>query len=203
MHGIFLARNLLFPPPTHVRTTVGNHRRCIEGLCPTVAELAARLGGCVTLIPWVKVTMPAIIIRPALDSLRSLPTLYQISESWGKLELKLETNDTRYWVTTEGVPKKTNGAPINYIVDYVTVEKLSEEGNWDLKAVYSPEAWRLSQGFDYCQVLQQELITLRDQLDTNFSWATLRQVEELERELEVATKVVSGLAAQVRKRVGS
>jgi hypothetical protein len=146
--------------------------------------------------------MPATI-RPALDSLRNLPTLYQISETWGKLELKLETNDTRYWVTTEGVAQKTNGAPINYIVDYVTVEKLTEEGNWDLKAVYSPEAWRLSQGFDYCQVLQQELITLREQLDSQFSWATLRQIEELEHELEVANKVVSELAAQVRKRVGS
>src|SRR5579871_5971450 len=85
-------------------------------------------------------------IRPALQSLRQLPTLHQVSEAWGRLELKLETDDTRYWITTEVVPQKTSGTPINYVVNYVTVEKLSEDGNWDLKAVYSPEAWRLSQG---------------------------------------------------------
>jgi hypothetical protein len=143
--------------------------------------------------------MPALI-RPALQSLRSLPTLYQISETWGKLELKLETDDTRYWVTTEGVQQKTNGAPINYIVNYVTVEKLSKEGNWDLKAVYSPEAWQLSQGFDYCQVLQQEVTSLREQLEARFSWETLRQIEETERELEIANVAVSELANRVRYR---
>ena len=146
--------------------------------------------------------MPATI-RPALHSLRSLPTLYQISESWGRLELKLETIDTRYWVTTEGVAQKTTGAPINYIVDYVTVEKLTSEGNWDLKAVYSPDAWRLSQGFDYCQVLQQELNGLSDQLERRFSWETTRQVEAIERELEFANKSVSKLAAKVRNGVSS
>jgi hypothetical protein len=143
--------------------------------------------------------MPALI-RPALQSLRSLPTLYQISETWGKLELKLETDDTRYWVTTEGVKQKTNGAPINYIVNYVTVEKLSKEGNWDLKAVYSPEAWQLSQGFDYCQVLQQEVTSLREQLEASFSWDVLRQIEETERELEMANVAVSELANRVRYR---
>jgi hypothetical protein len=146
--------------------------------------------------------MPAPI-RPALQSLRSLPTLYQISESWGRLELKLETNDTRYWVTTEGVAQKTTGAPINYIVDYVTVEKLTAEGSWDLKAVYSPDAWRLSQGFDYCQVLQNELNGLRDQLDLRFSWETLKQAESVERELAVANQAVSELAATVRNRIPS
>jgi hypothetical protein len=147
-------------------------------------------------------TMPAATIRPALKSLRSLPTLYQISESWGRLELKLETPDTRYWVTTEGVPQKTSGAPINYIVDYVTVEKLTDDGSWDLKAVYSPEAWKMSQGFDYCQVLQHELLDLRDQLDTRFSWEVLREIEKIEAELELANAAVSALAASVRHRAG-
>ncbi len=143
--------------------------------------------------------MPSTI-RPALKSLQSLPTLYQISECWGKLELKLETTDTRYWVTTEGVAQKTNGAPINYVVDYVTVEKLTEEGHWDLKAVYSPDAWRLSQGFDYCQVLQQELTALRDQLDVHFSWETLRKVEEVERELQMTNAALADLSAKVKSR---
>src|SRR5215210_5821418 len=121
-------------------------------------------------------------IRPDLNVLRRLPTIHQVSESWGKLELKLETGDTRYWLTTEGVTRKTSGTPINYVVDYVTVEKLSDDGSWDLKAVYSPEAWKLSQGFDYCQMLYQELKRLNSDLEDRFSWDTLRQIEEVEQE---------------------
>src|ERR1700722_6441326 len=105
-------------------------------------------------------------IRPALHSLRCLPTIYQVAETWGKLELKLETRDTRYWVTTEGVPQKTSGTPINYVIDYVTVEKLSDDGSWNLKAVYSPEAWKLSQAFDYCQMIYQDLHRLNASQET-------------------------------------
>src|SRR5437660_7456033 len=128
--------------------------------------------------------MSTTIIRPALQSLRSLPTLHQVSEPWGKLELKLETQDTRYWITTEGVPQKTSGTPINYVVDYVTVEKLTDDGSWDLKAVYSPEAWKLSQGFDYCQMLYQELNRLHAQQEDAFSWETVKRIEAIENELE-------------------
>src|SRR5919202_6831482 len=124
-------------------------------------------------------TMTSTLIRPDLQSLRRLPTLHQVSEPWGKLELKLETEDTRYWVTTEGVPHKTSGTPINYVVNYVTVEKLSDDGTWDLKAVYSPEAWKLSQGFDYCQMLYQELNRLNEELENKFSWETLKEVRRV------------------------
>jgi hypothetical protein len=139
-------------------------------------------------------------IRPALHSLRQLPTLHQVSETWGRLELKLETDDTRYWITTEGVPQKTSGTPINYVVNYVTVEKLSEDGNWDLKAVYSPEAWRLSQGFDYCQMLYQELNRLNEENEKAFSWETIRQIEAVEAELEKANRAVFELSEKVRSR---
>jgi hypothetical protein len=139
-------------------------------------------------------------IRPALQSLRQLPTLHQVSETWGRLELKLETDDTRYWITTEGVPQKTSGTPINYVVNYVTVEKLSEDGNWDLKAVYSPEAWRLSQGFDYCQMLYQELNRLNEEQEKEFSWDTVRQIEEVQDELEKANAAVFELSEKVRSR---
>ena len=54
-------------------------------------------------------------IRPALHSLQRMPTIHQVAESWGRLELKLETDDTRYWVTTEGVPHKMSGTPIKGI----------------------------------------------------------------------------------------
>jgi hypothetical protein len=140
------------------------------------------------------------MIRPALHSLRQLPTLFQVAESWGKLELKLETDDTRYWVTTEGVPRKTTGAPINYVVDYVTVEKLSADGNWDLKAVYSPEAWKLSQGFDYCQLLQAEIDRLTQENELAFSWERMRQIEDIEKELLQANRIVAQLSDVVRSR---
>jgi hypothetical protein len=140
----------------------------------------------------------ATTIRPTLQSLRSLPTLHQVSEPWGKLELKLETQDTRYWITTEGVPEKTSGTPINYVVNYVTVEKLSDDGSWDLKAVYSPEAWKLSQGFDYCQMLCQELNRLKGQLEEHLSWDTVREIAQVESELEAANRAVFVLSEKVR-----
>jgi hypothetical protein len=142
------------------------------------------------------------MIRPTLQSLRKLPTLVQVSETWGKLELKLETDDTRYWVTTEGVPHKTSGAPINYFVDYVTVEKRSADGNWDLKAVYSPEAWKLSQGFDYCQMLQAELDRLHEDNEDCFSYDRIEEIERVEEELKQANRVVAQLAEKVRSRWG-
>jgi hypothetical protein len=138
-------------------------------------------------------------IRPNLTILRRLPTIVQVAEAWGKLELKLETDDTRYWLTTEGVAQKTTGTPINYVVDYVTVEKKADDGGWDLKAVYSPEAWKLSQGFDYCQMLFQELERLKGQLEEKFSWDAAREVEQLERELELTNRAVYELSEKVRQ----
>ena len=137
-------------------------------------------------------------IRPNLNELREMPTIHQVSEAWGRLELKLETDDTRYWLTTEGVARKTSGLPINYVKDYVTVEKLAEDGSWDLKAVYSPEAWKLSQGFDYCQLLYQELERLNAELEDHFSWELVGQIEEVERELETTHRVVFELSEKVR-----
>ncbi len=142
----------------------------------------------------------ATAIRPALNSLLRMPTLHQVSEAWGKLELKLETTDTRYWVTTEGVPQKTSGTPINYVIDYVTVEKLSEDGNWDLKAVYSPEAWKLSQAFDYCQILYQELNHLDAEQEESFSWERVREIDRVQKELDAANKIVFELSEKVRSR---
>ena len=142
------------------------------------------------------------LIRPDLNVLRRLPTIHQVAESWGKLELKLETTDTRYWLTTEGVARKTSGTPINYVVDYVTVEKLSDDGRWDLKAVYSPEAWKLSQGFDYCQLLYRELDRLKARQEERFSWETVREIEALEHELELTNRTVFELSEKVRQACG-
>jgi hypothetical protein len=143
--------------------------------------------------------MTTTAIRPDLIALRKMPTIHKVAEPWGKLELKLETADTRYWLTTEGVLRKTSGTPINYVVDYVTVEKRTDDGSWDLKAVYSPEAWKLSQGFDYCQMLYQELERLRADLDEQFSWGTLREIESVEKELEATNRAVFELSEKVRQ----
>jgi len=139
------------------------------------------------------------VIRPDLNELRRLPTIHHVAEPWGRLELKLETYDTRYWLTTEGVTRKTSGTPINYVVDYVTVEKRSNDGSWDLKAVYSPEAWKLSQGFDYCQMLHDELDRLQAKLEDHFSWETVRDLDSVQRELDLTNRVVFELSEKVRQ----
>lgn len=139
------------------------------------------------------------VIRPDLVALRRMPTIHHVSEPWGRLELKLETLDTRYWLTTEGVSRKTSGTPINYVVDYVTVEKRSADGSWDLKAVYSPEAWKLSQGFDYCQLLYAELDRLKTRLEESFCWDTVREIETVEHELELTNRAVFELSERVRQ----
>ncbi|MGL4551481.1 MAG: hypothetical protein ACRC33_09865 [Gemmataceae bacterium] len=138
------------------------------------------------------------IIRPDLKALRTLPTIHQVSEPWGRLELKLETDDTRYWLTTEGAPRKTTGLPLNYVMDYITVEKRSHDGRWDLKAVYSPDAWKLSQGFDYCQLLHRDLDKLRARQEQRFTWDRVREIETLERELELANRAIFDLSERVR-----
>lgn len=141
---------------------------------------------------------PTLEIRPGLDSLRGFPTLCEIDENWGKIELKLETNDTRYWVTTEGMTERSRQVPPNYVVNFVTVEKRTQEGRWDLSAVFSPEAWKLSQAFDYCQLLYRELRTLNEQLERQFSWEARQRVDEVRREIETTNRVIRDLTRQIR-----
>src|SRR4051794_16344020 len=71
----------------------------------------------------VETPSPTPEIRPSLEALRHFPTLCHIDETWGKIELKLETEDTRYWVTTRGLSERSRQAPPNYVVNFVTVEK--------------------------------------------------------------------------------
>ncbi|NBO94014.1 MAG: hypothetical protein EBV06_17160 [Planctomycetia bacterium] len=138
------------------------------------------------------------VVRPDLKLLRTLPTLRHVSEPWGRLELKWETHDMRYWLTTEGPQRKTNGLPLNYVLDYITVEKRNPDGHWDLKAVYSPEGWKLSQGFDYCQMLQRDLEALRARQEEHFTWDRVREIESLERELELSHLAIFELSEQLR-----
>jgi hypothetical protein len=136
-------------------------------------------------------------IRPGLSALRTLPALCHIEEKWGKIELKLETIDTRYWVTTEGLAEKSRHAPINYVIDYVTVERRANDGHWDLSAVFSPEAWKLSQAFDYCQLLYRELRELNEQLEQEFRWETKQQLDAVLRELDLTNQVIRDLSEKV------
>jgi hypothetical protein len=139
-----------------------------------------------------------LAIRPGLDALRGLPTLCEIDESWGKIELKLETDDTRYWVTTEGLTERSRQAPPNYVVNFVTVEKRTREGRWDLSAVFSPEAWKLSQAFDYCQLLYRELRGLNEQIEKRFTWEARRRIDEVRTEIETTNRVIRDLTRQIR-----
>ncbi len=137
-------------------------------------------------------------IRPTLQTLRQLPALHRVEEAWGRIELKLETPDTRYWLTTEGAPHKMHGTPLNYVVDYVTIEKLTDDGRWELRAVYSPDAWKLSQGFDYCQMLSAELADLEAKLEARFSWDLVREVEAVRRELKATNRALLELSEKLR-----
>lgn len=141
---------------------------------------------------------PTLLVRPGLEVLRRNPTLCEIDESWGKIELKLETEDTRYWLTTEGLPERSRQSPANYVVNFVTIEKRTHEGRWDLSAVFSPEAWKLSQAFDYCQLLYREMRGLTQQLEEHFSWETQRQIDAVRQEIEHANRVIRSLSDQVR-----
>jgi len=136
-------------------------------------------------------------IRPGLISLRQCPTLRAIHDGWGRIELKLETPDTRYWLTTEGLHEKSSTAPVNHVVNYITVEKLTLEGDWDLAAVYSPEAWRLSQGFDYCQSLYRELRERTEELEREFSWEVKTEIDRLKAELQRTNQAVLALSERV------
>ncbi len=145
--------------------------------------------------------MTATLIRPTLTSLHDLPTLQAVSESVGRLELKLETDTNRYWITTEGVAQRTTGLPVNCVVGYVTVERRLADGEWDLQAVYSPEAWKLSQGFDYAYLLLQHRNQIEDELELAFSWEQVRELEEIDAELEQVNQILSDLARTVRTGV--
>ncbi len=140
------------------------------------------------------------VVRPSVDVLRNYPTLCEIDEAWGKIELKLETEDTRYWLTTEGVTQRSRQVPPNYVVNFVTIEKRTREGRWNLSAVFSPEAWKLSQAFDYCQLLYRELRNLNEQLERQFHWETRRQIDVVRMEIEAANRVIRLLTEQVRER---
>jgi len=143
---------------------------------------------------------PALKVRPGLDVLRSYPSLCHIEDEWGRIELKLETHDTRYWLTTEGLPERSRLVPANYVVNFITVEKRSTDGRWDLSAVFSPEAWKLSQAFDYCQLLYRELRALNERLDQKFDWQVQGQIDDLRREIEETNHVIRGLTDQVRSK---
>ena len=143
---------------------------------------------------------PSLKIRPGLDALRSYPTLCHIEDDWGRIELKLETQDTRYWLTTEGLPERSRLLPANYVVNFITVEKRASDGRWDLSAVFSPEAWKLSQAFDYCQLLYRELRALNERLEAHFDWQTQNQIDDVRREIEETNHVIRELTDEVRSK---
>lgn len=146
-----------------------------------------------------KMTNTETEIRPDIVSLKNKPTLTQVSETWGTLELKLETGTTRYWITTRGLTQQSHQAPINYVQGYVTIEKKGENGSWNLSAVYSPDAWKLSQAFDYCRMLQQELHESKKQLQEDHSWTLRNRIDELNQEISQVKDVILKLSAKLRE----
>ncbi len=66
--------------------------------------------------------------------------------------------------------------------------------------MYSPEAWQLSQGFDYRQMLHKEVERLTVELEKQFSWETKRQLDNVRQELELTNRSIALLAEKVRQR---
>ena len=63
-----------------------------------------------------------------------------------------------------------------------------------------PELQVSRRGFDYCQLLYQELNRLKEQLGEHFSWEITREIDIVERELEQTNRAVFELSEKVRSR---
>src|SRR5262249_7191904 len=58
-------------------------------------------------------------------------------------------------------------------------------------------------GFDYCQMLYQDLERLQARQEAHFSWETQAQIEEVERELESVNRTLAALSHKVRLPAGA
>ena len=66
--------------------------------------------------------------------------------------------------------------------------------------MFSPEAWKLSQAFDYCQLLYRELRVLNDRMEEHFDWQTRARSTSVRREIESTNRVIRELTDQVRSK---
>jgi len=135
-------------------------------------------------------------IRPSLEHLRQLPTLsVRAPETDGeniqehcrasgtdyRLELKLETEDYRFWLCTRSVGEPFTG----WRDDAVLMENVKPDEDGLLQmSPYGADDLKLLQKIDYLNLLRNELLRLLDEESRGpFSWVRKTRIQELREEM--------------------
>ncbi len=138
-------------------------------------------------------------IRPRAAYLTQLPTLAvetaadgseqlrEAAKRYGidfRLELKLETQQCKYWLCTRGAEQPGHG-PDAWVVGYVTMEarEPNEEGECECWS-YGPDSTSWLQAWDYQKALQTELACFSDRQEREPSRERAKQIEATRKELE-------------------
>jgi hypothetical protein len=135
---------------------------------------------------------PHPLIRPSPEYLKTLRTLRVLTpENGGKaiekacrehgvdyqIDLKLETEKTRYWVVTRCGGKVLPG----WEEGVVFAEDVKPDENGEHKIVpYNPGTLKKLQRFDYLWMLRTELVRL---FDEPWSWEREKRIEEVRAEI--------------------
>jgi hypothetical protein len=99
-------------------------------------------------------------------------------------ELKLETEDARYWLTTGGMEEPEEGLDNAFVAGYVSPEYRLPDGTWETDCSYGPADVALLQGRDYLDMLVEERDHLAAELEERHSWETVKRHEATVREIE-------------------
>jgi hypothetical protein len=135
---------------------------------------------------------PHPLIRPSPAYLKTLPTLRVLTPKNGgraiwnacrehgldyQIDLKLETEQTRYWVVTRCAGKVMAG----WEEGVVFAEDVQLDENGEQKIVpYNPSTLKELQRFDYLSMLRTELVHLFEQ---PWSWEREKRLEEVRAEI--------------------
>jgi hypothetical protein len=148
-------------------------------------------------------------IRPRAEYLATLPTLEvdtpeksaDAVSDWARplgvnyrLELKLVTDQYRYWLCTQGATTGQPGGVANLVVGYVTMESIEpdEHGECSLYA-YGPEDTAWFQGLDYAHMLREDVEQLKEELARDpGSWEKRKALGAAVAELETVWRFLAG-----------
>jgi hypothetical protein len=135
---------------------------------------------------------PHPLIRPSPGYLKTLPTLRVLTPENGgnaiekacrehgvdyQIDLKLETEETRYWLITRCGRKRVPG----WEEGVVFAEDVKPDENGEHKIVqYDPGNLKKLQRFDYLWMLRTELDRL---LDEPWSWEREKRIQEVRAEI--------------------
>jgi hypothetical protein len=150
---------------------------------------------------------PHPLIRPSPEYLKSLPTLRVLTPADGgkaiakacredgldyQIDLKLETEKTRYWVVTRCAGKVIPG----WEEGAVFAEDVQPDENGKFSIVpYNPITVKKLQRFDYLLMLRTHLDHL---FDEPWSWEREKRIEEVRVEMHELMGPTEGVARLLR-----